>query len=88
MIRRVLVRRLTNPALVIRFHVNKIEKIVELLLQIVKWTTPPKMPECYQRTPKQLILTGNSKVLTMTLDTKGRCLKYNDFKEEFLGSNG
>ncbi|XP_065677761.1 E3 ubiquitin-protein ligase UBR5 isoform X1 [Hydra vulgaris] len=40
-------------------------------LQIVKWTTPPKMPECFQRTPKQLILPPNSKALSIALDTKG-----------------
>lgn len=40
-------------------------------LQIVKWTTPPKMPECYQKAPKQLIVPGGSKVLTFALDKKG-----------------
>ncbi|XP_066917257.1 E3 ubiquitin-protein ligase UBR5-like isoform X2 [Clytia hemisphaerica] len=39
-------------------------------LQIVKWTTPPKMPECYQKVPKQLSIS-NSKVVSMTLDNNG-----------------
>eukprot|EP00794_Sanderia_malayensis_P011765 gene11765-12982_t len=40
-------------------------------LQIVKWSTPPKMSECFQKTPKHLSVPGNSKVVTMALDTNG-----------------
>ncbi|XP_065062827.1 E3 ubiquitin-protein ligase UBR5-like isoform X1 [Rhopilema esculentum] len=40
-------------------------------LQIVRWTTPPKMSECFQKTPKQLSVPGNCKVLSMALDTNG-----------------
>lgn len=44
---------------------------MNIVLQIVKWTTPPKMPECFQRAPKQFNVPRSSKILALTLDKKG-----------------
>nr|XP_006821041.1 PREDICTED: LOW QUALITY PROTEIN: E3 ubiquitin-protein ligase UBR5-like [Saccoglossus kowalevskii] len=40
-------------------------------LQVVKSGTSPKIPECFQRTPKKIILPENAHILAVAVDARG-----------------
>ncbi|XP_077989768.1 E3 ubiquitin-protein ligase UBR5-like [Glandiceps talaboti] len=40
-------------------------------LQVVKANTSPKIPECFQRTPKKIILPENSHIMAVAVDARG-----------------
>lgn len=43
-------------------------------LQLVKGSCPPKIPDCFQKTPKKISLTDSGQILAVTVDNNGRAL--------------
>ena len=41
-------------------------------LQVVKGTTAPRIPDCFQRTPKKLSVEMTGQILAVTVDNQGR----------------
>jgi len=40
-------------------------------LQVVKGVTAPRVPDCFQRTPKKVMLPDVGQILTTAVDTQG-----------------
>ena len=40
-------------------------------LQVVKGVTAPRLPDCFQRTPKKVLLPEMGQILTVAVDTQG-----------------
>ena len=40
-------------------------------LQVVKGTTAPRIPDCFQRTPKKLSIEMTGQILAVTVDNQG-----------------
>ena len=48
-------------------------------LMIVKGTSAPRVPDCFQRTPKRVMVTDSGQILAVTVDGEG---------EQDLGQHG
>ncbi len=40
-------------------------------LQVVKGSSAPKVPDCFQRTPKKITVSENGQILAVTVDSEG-----------------
>jgi E3 ubiquitin-protein ligase EDD1 len=40
-------------------------------LQVVKGLSAPKVPDCFQKTPKKVMIPENGQILTTAVDTQG-----------------
>jgi len=40
-------------------------------LQVVKGISVPRVPDCFQRTPKKILLPDMGQILAMAVDTQG-----------------
>ena len=43
-------------------------------LMVVKGSSAPKVPDCFQRYPKKITVAENGQILTVTVDNHGECL--------------
>ena len=41
-------------------------------LQVVKGLNAPKVPDCFQKTPKKIMIPENGQILASTVDTQGK----------------
>lgn len=49
-----------------------------VLLQVVKTGGTPKVPDCFQRTPKKLCIPEKAEILAVNVDSKGGSLSMCD----------
>lgn len=47
---------------------------ITLILQVVKTGGTPKVPDCFQRTPKKLCIPEKAEILAVNVDSKGQTL--------------
>ncbi len=45
-------------------------------LMVVKGSSAPKLPECFQRVPKKITVTENGQILAVTIDNEGKVIFY------------
>jgi len=45
-------------------------------LQVVKSSTAPRIPDCFQRTPKKIMLSDMGQILAVAVDTQGAYVSY------------
>lgn len=46
------------------------------MLQVVKTGGTPKVPDCFQRTPKKLCIPEKTEILAVNVDSKGKDYNY------------
>jgi len=42
-------------------------------LQVIKGSNAPKVPDCFQKTPKKISIPETGRILALTVDTQGLC---------------
>ena len=45
-------------------------------LMVVKGMTAPKLPDCFQRTPKKVCVPESGQILSVCVDNEGMCIKF------------
>lgn len=47
-------------------------KVTLVVVQVVKTGGTPKVPDCFQRTPKKLCIPEKTEILAVNVDSKGK----------------